>query len=124
MLLYAEIAGAEMGRASSAGREFDITSACHRLAAALVRGKWREPLADALIACLRTEAGAYFARLLQQHGREAHSRLDDETLQYLVEVANKVEFGPQLVIANIVENTFGSIEAAKYVIAVLSGRAR
>jgi hypothetical protein len=36
----------------------------------------------------------------------------------------ELDFGPQLVIGNIVENAFGGDEAARYVIALITEEAR
>ncbi len=57
-------------------------------------------------------------------GRQAEARnLDPKTAKLIADKIRGLEFGPQLVIGNIVENTFGGEEAARYVIALVTGKA-
>jgi len=44
-------------------------------------------------------------------------------MRVVLSEVRKVEFGPSLIICNIVENRFGSFEAAKYVLALHLGHA-
>ena len=50
--------------------------------------------------------------------------LDPAADHMIVEKVRDLEFGPVLVIGNIVENTYGGEEATRYVVALLNRRAR
>ena len=77
-----------------------------------------------MISELVVECGAYFADLIEKYGTQAAPKLDTKTIHLISDKIRELEFGPQLVIGNIVENTFGGHEAARYVIALVTGKAR
>jgi hypothetical protein len=123
MLAYAQIAGFEAGRAQQENREFNKTEACRSLALGMIQGNWRQASVDAMIGGLLMEGGTYFADLLERHGARAVPNLNAEAIHFVADKIRGIEFGPQLVIGNIVENTFGGEEAARYVIALATGKA-
>lgn len=122
MLVYASTTGEEMARAESEGQPFSKVNACRTLARAMV-GREREANADAMVDALVREQGSYFADLVEKHGVKASPELDAKALKTITETVRQFEFGPELVIANVVENSFGGEEAARYVMALLTKEA-
>jgi hypothetical protein len=124
MLAYAQIAGQEAVRAEQENQKFSKTGACRSLALAMVHGKWQQASIDVMISALEVEGGAYFADVIEKYGVEANPRLDAEAIHAIGDKVRRLELGPQLVIGNIVHNTFGGKEAARYVIALATGKAQ
>src|ERR1700720_869945 len=122
MLLYAQISGLEARRAERENRSFNKIEACGTLALTMINGKWRYASVEAMIGGL-SEQGDYLADLLKQFGTRAAPKLGSETISLMAERLRLIEFGPHLVIGNIIENTFGGEEAARYAIALASGKA-
>ena len=118
MLVYAGIAGEESARAQLANREFDRVRACRELGLRLT-GKGREQNVEAMISALQHEQGNYLAALFERHAQELLPKINVEQVSSFSNVLRRIEFGPQLVIANVVENTYGSLEAARYSLALL-----
>lgn len=123
MLTYSELSGAEMAYAQNEGREFSRLKACTALAHRLT-GPGREANVAAMMDALAKERNEYFSKLLSRFGSEAEPRLDRQTLLTLADQMPPLEISPLHVIANVVENTFGGQEAAKYVIALATGKAK
>jgi hypothetical protein len=119
MQLYAPISAKEMFNAKRANREFNHAQACRELGLTLT-GKGREANVDAMISALQQEQGGYLAFLFEGHARELLPKADVEQVSNFSGVLRRVELGPQLVVANVVENTFGSLEAARYALALLT----
>ncbi|MCH7708335.1 MAG: hypothetical protein IH884_07580 [Myxococcales bacterium] len=122
MLLFASLAGTESRRAEAGGRPFDQRAPCRELGLKIC-GAGREANVDAMIDELQREKGAYFVSLLEKHESDLFPKANTESMRAVLSGVGKVEFGPSLVICNIVENSFGSLEAAKYVLALLQGHA-
>ena len=122
MLLFASLAGSESQCAEAGGRPFDQRAACRELGLKMC-GPDREANVDAMIDELQREKGFYFASLIEKHETDLFPKANDEAMRTVLSEVRKVEFGPSLVICNIVENSFGSLEAAKYVLALLQGHA-
>jgi hypothetical protein len=119
MLLYAAIAAKETVDAERGNRKFDRIRACRELGLVLT-GKGREENVEAMISALQREQGSYLAALFERHAREVLPKADVEQVSSFSDVLRRVELGPQLVIANVVENTYGSLEAARYSLALLT----
>jgi len=64
-----------------------------------------------MISGLASEQGDYFAGILRKFGARATPKLNSETISLMAERLRSIEFGPQLVIGNVIENTFGGEEA-------------
>lgn len=124
MLAYASISGREAARAEQEKLEFSKINACRSLALTIVNGRWREASVDAMIAGLVEERGDYLSGLIKKYGVKAAPRLDGKIIQGIADKIRGIEFGPELVIGNVVENTFGSEEAARYAIALVTRKAR
>jgi hypothetical protein len=79
-----------------------------------------------MIFALQREQGSYLAALFEKHARELLPKADVEQVSNFSNVLRRVELGPQLIVANVVENTYGSLEAARHalalLIAILNGR--
>ncbi len=118
MQLYASIAGKETFNAKRANREFSYVQACRELGLGLT-GKGREGNVEAMILALQREQGSYLASLFEKHAPELLPKADVEQVSKFSNVLRRVELGPQLVVANVVENTYGSLEAARYALALL-----
>jgi hypothetical protein len=99
-------------------REYDQTRACRALALTLV-GKGKEANVEAMITTLQREQGTYLATIFEKHARELLPKIDPEQISRFSDVLRKIDLRPQLVVANVVENTFGSLEAARYALALL-----
>lgn len=119
MLLYAAIAAKETVDAKRANREFSHVQACRELGFALT-GKGREANVEAMISALQCEKGHYLAALFVRHAQKLLPKAGVEQVSNFSNVLGRVELGPQLVIANVVENTYGSLEAARYSLALLT----
>jgi hypothetical protein len=124
MLLYAQILGLEAGRAERENRTFIEVDACRKLALAMIRGRWRDASVEAMISGLVSDQGDYFVDILRQFGAEAAPKVNGETISLMAERLRSIEFGPQFLIGNVIENTFGGKEAARYAIALATGKAK
>lgn len=122
MLLYSQISGIEAGQANLEGREFSKVNACRHLALQMC-GQDKELFVDAMIEQLLEEEGEYFASLLYINGSKILPSADERIIENFAETISKLDFCPQLVIANIIENTYGEEEATKYALALISGKA-
>jgi hypothetical protein len=123
MLLYAQISGLEARRAERENRASDKIAVCRTLALTMILGGWRDASVEAMITSLVSEQGDYLADILRQFGATVAPRLDGHTISLRAERLRSIEFGPQLVIGNVVENTFGGEEAARYALALATGKA-
>jgi hypothetical protein len=119
MQLYAPIAAKETINAKRANREFNHVQACRELGLALT-GKGREVNVEAMISALQREQGSYLASLFERHARELLPNADDQQVSNFSDVLYRLELGPQLVVANVVENTYGGLEGARYALALLT----
>lgn len=122
MLAYANAAGAELARSRAAGSAFDRPAACRTLAL-MICGAGKAPNVDAMIAALQIEQGNYLASLLRRHASELFPSAEDDRIQRFLGAMAQVEFGPQLVICSVVENSFGRLEAARYALALVTKEA-
>ncbi|AVX40790.1 hypothetical protein CTH_10026 (plasmid) [Carboxydocella thermautotrophica] len=122
MLVYAIVAGEEHKRSHIEGSPFNIVNACRHMAL-VICGYEKEVFVNAMIEELLKENGDYFARLLESNIGKILPKVTDEQKSYIIENARKIDFGPELVIGNIIENTYGPAEAARYVVAVLTRQA-
>ncbi len=50
-------------------------------------------------------------------------KMNETTITNIVQMLEEMKFSPQSVICNIVENTYGGEEAAKYILALITKRA-
>lgn len=123
MLLYAKHASIESSTANRENRSFEIENACCRMALEMC-GNNNELNVTIMIGCLSEEQGNYLARLLEDHLISLLPNIQHEAILEIISTAKKIPLCPQLVIANIIENTFGPIEATKYALALLSGEAK
>jgi hypothetical protein len=69
------------------------------------------------------EKGSYLAALIKAHRKDILPSSSEMAVDQLAAELSKAEIGPQLVICNVIENTFGSPEAARYIIALVEGKA-
>ncbi len=122
MLVYAMVAGEEHKRSQIEGRPFNIVNACRDMAL-LICGREKEIFVNAMIEELMKEKGDYFARLLESNIGKILPKVTDDQKSCIIENARKIDFGPELVMGNIIENTYGPAEAARYVVAVLTRQA-
>ncbi len=122
MLLYAECVGKEAGRARIEGRTFNLMNVCRDMAL-LMCGIEKELFVRAMIEELVKEKGDYFAQLVESYRAMVLPKAMDEQISNIVETVRKIDFCPQLVIGNIIENTYGGEEAARYVVAVVTRQA-
>ncbi len=122
MLAYASVAGQEMVRAQREGRPFSRVNACRELGF-LVAGRDCATNVEAMVLALEQEQGHYLANLLETHSEEVLPNASATQVSELADHLRRLELGPVLVVANIVENTFGGLEAARYAVAVLKREA-
>jgi len=121
MLIYAELAHHEVRRAEQADRSFDRFAVWRDLAVAISRGQARKEAVEAMILALMSEGDAHFESLLENFDARALPETG-AGLQFADRV-RAVIVGPQLVVCQIVENTFGPEEAVRYILAVLNNKA-
>lgn len=124
MVLYAVIAGEEQRQADSEGRPFNIREACRQLALRMSRHH-DEVAVDQMIASLSVKKGFYLGWLIRKHQDEL-ARMEDlhaNDISTLAEQMEAIDFGPHLVICEIIQNSFSSVEAARYTLALAKRRA-
>ena len=83
----------------------------------------KELFVRAMIEELVKEKGDYFAQLVESYRARALPKTTDEQIFNIIETVRKIDFCPQLVIGNIIENTYGAEEATRYVVAVVARQA-
>lgn len=118
MLAYARYAGEETVEAQQEGRPFSRVNACRKLGIA-ISGANRAANVEAMVLALEQEKGDYLARLLEANAEKLLPQLSATQVSELSRQLRRFELGPELVVANVVENTFGSFEAARYTLALL-----
>ena len=118
MQLCTTIVAEETFNAKRESREYSQVRACRELGLALTR-KGREANVDAMVSALQHEQGGYLAGLLEKHAQELLPKANTEQISRFSDALRKIDLRPQLVVANVVENTFGSLEAARYALALL-----
>lgn len=121
MLLYASIAGHEANRAVAENREFDMENACRQLVYAF--NKDDIETANMMIEMITTSEDSIYYDLLDKHVRELYPNASEVDIQKLLFSVLKEPLNPRMALACIVANTYGSKEAAKYVVAILNDEA-
>ena len=122
MLIYAALSGVENSIAQNEGRDFNKINACRDMALYMC-GPDREIFVNAMIEELRKEKGKYFSNLIKQYSSIILPEISQDNYKEIIDACNIMDFNPQLVIGNIIENTYGGEEATHYAIALLSGKA-
>jgi hypothetical protein len=122
MLAYARIAGLQQARAQAQGRAFDLHAACTELGV-LLCGPEKGAAIDAMIESLAAEQGTYLAGLFDRHVSTVAATLQPSERSEMIDRLRGVTLGPQLVVAHVLENTHGPIEATRYALALLNGEA-
>jgi hypothetical protein len=122
MLAYSGIAGREHAIARDSSREFDFGNACMQLGL-LLCGEDKKSAVDAMLTDLTRAQGAFLAGLLERHAAEVLPGAPFEFRRDVIARLRAVRFGPQLVIAYVIENTHGGAEAARYAVALVTGEA-
>jgi hypothetical protein len=120
MLAYSGIAGRENAMAQQTGRPFDVQRACSSLGL-LLCGEDRQPVVETMLAELGRYEGAFLAGLVERHAAEVLPGASFEVRSAVIARLRSVRFGPELVIASVIENIHGGAEAARYAIAVAAG---
>jgi hypothetical protein len=123
MLAYAGIAAREHAIARQAARDFDRRAACTQLGL-LLCGDDNRAAVNAMISDLAHLQGAFLAGLVERHAMEVLPGAPFELRRDLSARLRGVRFGPQLMIAAVVENIYGGPEAARYAVALATGDAR
>lgn len=116
MLLFSQLAEMEMATAKDERRDYDLKEVCRQLGIGIC-GKDKEINVNAMIEELYEENGGYCVRLIETFCPD-HLILSDT-----LKLASKIDFSPQLVMCNIIENTYGEEEAIKYIEALICGKA-
>jgi len=122
LLAYSRIAGVHQANAQAQGRPFDLQAACSELGL-LLCGPEKRANVDAMIDALSKEQGAYLVRLFERHVSVISPTLQQADRSAMADRLRGVTLGPQLVIANVLENTHGPVEVTRYTLALLSGEA-
>lgn len=122
MLAYARIAGQVQATSMAKNQPFDVVVACRELGL-LLCGPGSEEAVDVMISHLLIERGSYLATVVGHHLDEVLPNLTQPSRAAIIERLQGVGFGPQLLIANVVKNSFGSCEAARYAVALVTGEA-
>jgi hypothetical protein len=122
MLAYSGIAGREHAIARRSAREFDLHEACRQLGL-LLCGDDNRAAVEAILRDLTTSQGAFLVGLVERHAAEILPGAPLELRRDVTARLRGVHFGPQLVIASVIENTYGGAEAALYAVALVTGDA-
>jgi hypothetical protein len=122
MLAYSGIAGLEAAAAREAGRDFDVHGACSTLGL-LLCGEDNRAAVENMLSELARQRGSFLAGLVERHAGEVLRGAPIELRHDVVARLRGVTLGPHLVIASVIENTYGELEAARYAVAVATGDA-
>ena len=122
MLAYAGITARERAIADASDRPFDPGRACAQLGV-LLCGDDRRAVVEAILEELMREQGAFLAGLFERHAAQVLPGAPYELRRDLTARLRAMRFGPQLVIAWVIENVYGGPEAARYAVAIASGDA-
>jgi hypothetical protein len=120
MLAYTGIVGREQAVARQAGRPLDVRSTCSSLGL-LLCGEEKRGAVDAMLAELSRYEGAFLAGLVERHAAEVLPGATAELRREITARLRAMRFGPELVIASVIENIHGGAEAARYAVAVAAG---
>jgi len=123
MLAYAGIVGRGVEHAQGHGESFEIADACTALGL-LLCGDDNRPVVESMVADLMRAQGGYLAGLVERHGREALPGAPFEFHRELLVRLRQMPLGPELVIAMVVENIYGGVEATRYAVALATGELR
>jgi hypothetical protein len=122
MLAYEGIAERERAAARQAGRQFELGVVCTELGL-LLCGEGNRAVVDAILSDLAARQGTFLAGLVERHMTDVLPRAPFELRRDLTASLRALPFGPQLLIAFVIENTYGGAEAARYAVALVSGDA-
>jgi hypothetical protein len=120
MLAYSNIVRREDALARHSGRPFDVRVSCSALGL-LLCGEEKVTAVDAMLKELDRYEGAFLAGLVERYGAEVLPGASAELRRDVIARLRAVRFGPELVIASVIENIHGGPEAARYAIAVAAG---
>ena len=120
MLAYSNIVRREDALARHSGRPFDVRVTCSALGL-LLCGEEKVIAVDAMLKELDRYEGAFLAGLVERYGAEVLPGASAELRRDVIARLRAVRFGPELVIASVIENIHGGPEAARYAIAVAAG---
>lgn len=122
MLAYSGMAGREHAIARQSAREFDLHNACTQLGL-LLCGDDNRAAVETLLRDLITSQGAFLVGLVERHAAEVLPGAALELCRDVTARLRGVHLGPQLVIASVIETTYGGAEAARYAVALVTGDA-
>ncbi len=120
MLAYSGILGREQAVAREAGRPLDVRHTCSALGL-LLCGEEKRGAVEAMLADLDRYEGAFLAGLVERHAAEVLPGASAELRRAVTARLRAMRFGPELVIASVIENIHGGAEAARYAVAVAAG---
>ena len=123
MLAYSSIVRREDALARQAGRPFDVRVACSALGL-LLCGEDKVAAVEAMLEELDRYEGAFLAGLVERHAAEVLPGASVELRRDVTARLRAIRFGPELVIASVIENIHGGAEAARYAVAVAAGDTR
>lgn len=115
MLLYRLFEKTENSQSKKEHRPFSMRNACYMMAEKMC-GEEKSLEISAMIDYLQNVQGNYLRDLILSY--------PVRDFQYIADAASKIKFCPQLIIANIIQNTYGPEEAAQYAIALATGKAK
>ncbi len=121
MLLYAHAAGIESYLAEREKRSFQTGNACQSLANYYIVD---EVDAYSTISILDMFGGKHVADALINHKRELFPQINEELFKDMINHLYSLKLCPQIVIAKIIDQTYGEKETAKYAYALLTGDAK
>ena len=119
MLAYSGIVGREQAFAGQPGPP-DVRSTCSALGL-LLCGEDKRTAVEAMLAELDRYEGAFLAGLVERHAAEVLPGASAELRRDVASRLRAIRFGPELVIASVIENIHGGAEAARYAVAVAAG---
>jgi hypothetical protein len=123
MLAYSNIVRREDALARQSGRPFDVRIACSALGL-LLCGEEKVAAVDAMLKELDRYEGSFLAGLVERHAAEVLPGASAELRRDVTARLRAIRFGPELVIASVIENIHGGPEAARYAVAVAAGDTR
>lgn len=118
MLVYAAMSGKEAGESKMENREFDILNPIYSMLHIMVPGNDRET-ADDIYQYISEHGSSNLYHILDKHIRGLMPLANEIDLQNLMIQFANAPVSANLAIAYMVESEHGTLESAKYIIAIL-----
>lgn len=122
MLVFSSLAGKESAESRIENREYDIKIPIYRMLH-IMSYKHGKELAEEIYDDIEVNGSDIYYHILDKHIRGLRPDLSDFDIIMLLHEASKSAISPYLALACLIEKKYGSMEAAKYVLALINKEA-